>query len=248
MMRTSNPTLNDKAFENLPTVAVAEEAMTLQGTVNKTAILLVLVFLPAIYTWSLMGGESPQLFVGLLVGGILGGAVLSLVTVFKKEWSAITAPAYAICEGFVLGGISGMLENAYPGIVVQAVSLTFGTLVLMLVAYSNSWIRATEKFKLGVFAATGAIALIYVMTMVLGFFGISIPFIHDSGIIGIGFSLFVVGIAALNLILDFDFIEQGCAHGAPKYMEWYSAFGLMVTLIWLYLEIMRLLAKLRSKN
>jgi uncharacterized YccA/Bax inhibitor family protein len=248
MMRTSNPALNDKTFENFPTVAAEGEGMSLQGTVNKTALLLALVVAPAVYTWSLISGENPQALVGWLIGGILGGAVFALITVFKKEWSAVTAPLYAMCEGLALGGISGMLEQSYPGIVLQAVSLTFGTLVLLLVAYTSGWIRATENFKLGVFAATGAIALIYVVTMVLGFFGITMPYIHDSGIIGIGFSLFVVGIAALNLILDFDFIEKGCDQGAPKYMEWYSAFGLMVTLIWLYLEILRLLAKLRSRD
>ena len=246
-MRTSNPALNKKTFAELPAVVGTREAMTLQGTVNKTALLLLLVVAPAVYTWSLVGTDSQQLVI-LLIGGLVAGLIFSLVTIFKKEWSAVTAPLYAVCEGFVLGGLSGLMEQAYPGIVFQAVALTFGTLVMLLVAYTSGWIRATENFKLGVFAATGAIALIYVVSMVLGFFGVSMPFIHEAGIIGIGFSLFVVAIAALNLILDFDFIEQGCNAGAPKYMEWYGAFGLMVTLIWLYLEILRLLAKLRSRD
>jgi uncharacterized YccA/Bax inhibitor family protein len=221
--------------------------MTVQGTVNKTALLLLLVMAPAAYTWSLVGTDPQQLAI-LLVGGLIAGLIFSLVTIFKKEWSAVTAPLYAVCEGFVLGGISALMEQSYPGIVFQAIALTFGTLVMLLVAYTSGWIRATEGFKLGVFAATGAIGLIYLVTMVLGFFGVHVAFIHEAGMFGIGFSLFVVVIAALNLILDFDFIEQGCNAGAPKYMEWYGAFGLIVTLIWLYLEILRLLAKLRSRD
>jgi len=147
-----------------------------------------------------------------------------------------------------LGGISVYFEKTYPGIVKQAISLTFGTLFSLLLAYKSRLIRATENFKLGVVAATGGIAVLYLISMVMGFFGARMPFIHESGPFGIGFSVFVVVIAALNLVLDFDFIENGAEAGAPKYMEWYGAFGLMVTLIWLYLEILRLLAKLRSRN
>jgi uncharacterized YccA/Bax inhibitor family protein len=180
--------------------------------------------------------------------GIVGGLVTALVTVFKKTWSPVTAPLYAVLEGFALGGISVMLESVYPGIVIQAVALTFGTAGCLLIAYKSGVIKVTENFKLGVFAATGGIALIYIATAVLGFFGIQIPYIHENGLIGIGFSLVVVVIAALNLVLDFDFIEKGAEHGAPKFMEWYAAFGLMVTLIWLYIEILRLLAKLNSRR
>ena len=136
----------------------------------------------------------------------------------------------------------------YPDIVFQAVSLTFGTLFALLIAYKSGWIKATENFKLGVVAATGGICMVYLVSIVMGFFGTTIPFIHESGWIGIGFSLFVIVIAALNLVLDFDFIEKGAEHGAPKYMEWYGAFGLMVTLVWLYIEILRLLAKLNSRD
>jgi uncharacterized YccA/Bax inhibitor family protein len=161
---------------------------------------------------------------------------------------AFTAPIYALLEGLFLGGISAIFEAQYPGIVIQAVSLTFGTLFCLLLAYRSGIIKVTENFKLGVAAATGGIALIYLATLVLGLFGVRMPFIHESGLIGIGFSLFVVVIAALNLVLDFDFIESGAKSGAPKYMEWYAAFGLMVTLIWLYIEILRLLAKLRSRR
>ena len=181
------------------------------------------------------------------IGGI-AGFVVALVTVFKKNWAAVTGPLYAAAEGLFLGGFSALMEAQYPGIVLQAVGLTFGTLFGLLVAYKSGLIRATENFKLGVVAATGGIFVVYLATMGLGFFGVHIPYIHQSGWIGIGFSLFVVIVAALNLVLDFDFIERGAQSGAPHYMEWYAAFGLMVTLIWLYIEILRLLAKSRSRR
>ena len=160
----------------------------------------------------------------------------------------MTAPIYAALEGLALGGISAVFESRYPGIVSQAVFLTFGTLAALLIAYRSGWIKATENFKLGVVAATGGIFFVYLISFVLSFFGVSIPLIHGSGVFGILFSLFVVVIAALNLVLDFDFIEQGAEQGAPKYMEWFAAFGLMVTLIWLYLEVLRLLSKLQQRR
>jgi uncharacterized YccA/Bax inhibitor family protein len=183
-----------------------------------------------------------------MIGGLIGGLVLALVTVFKKEWAGFTAPGYAVCEGLVLGALSAIFELQYPGIVMQAVALTFGTLFCLLMAYKTQIIRVTEKFRLGVFVATAAIALVYLVSIVLGFFHIQVPFMVGSGLVSIGFSLFVVGIAALNLVLDFDMIERGAEAGAPKYMEWYGAFGLMVTLVWLYMEILRLLAKLRGRD
>jgi len=248
MMRSANPTLSEKAFETARPLAAAE-AMTIQGTVNKTGLMLILTLLPAAWVWKRFFEAGDPAAVGLyLLGGAIGGFIVALVTVFKKTWSPLTAPLYAVLEGLFLGGISAFFESRFPGIAVQAVSLTFGTLLALLLAYRSGLIRATENFKLGVFAATGGIALIYLASMVMGFFGAQIPYIHESGLIGIGFSLFVVVIAALNLVLDFDFIERGAEHGAPKYMEWYAAFGLMVTLIWLYLEILRLLAKLRSRR
>jgi uncharacterized YccA/Bax inhibitor family protein len=173
---------------------------------------------------------------------------MAMVTIFKPTWSPITAPMYAALQGLALGGISAFFEQRYPGIVIQAIALTFGTLAVLLMAYTTGVIKATENFKLGVASATGAVFLVYMSTMVLGFFGISVPFIHEGGLIGIIFSLVVVVIAALNLVLDFDFIETGVERGAPKFMEWYAAFGLMVTLVWLYLEILRLLAKLQSRR
>ena len=182
-----------------------------------------------------------------VIGGAIGGLVFCLITVFKKEWSRVTACIYAACEGLFLGGISAVLEAQFGGIVIQAVALTLGVLLCLLVAYKTRIIKATENFKLGVMAATGAIFLLYMVTWILSMFGVqAMGFIHSSGPLGIGISVVIVIIAALNLVLDFDFIENGAARGAPKYMEWYAAFGLLVTLVWLYLEILRLLAKLRN--
>jgi uncharacterized YccA/Bax inhibitor family protein len=248
-MRTANPALNAKTFSGLQYPTDSANAMTIQGTVNKAAILLFLVLLSAAWVWNLFySSGNPAAAMPWIGVGAIGGLIAALVTVFKKQWAGITAPIYALLEGLVLGGVSAMFEAKYPGIVIQAVSLTFGTLFCLLMAYSSGMIRATENFKLGVAAATGGIFVIYLVSWILGFFGAGIPFIHESGLIGIGFSLFVVVIAALNLVLDFDFIEQGAAHGAPKFMEWYAAFGLMVTLIWLYFEILRLLAKMRNRR
>jgi uncharacterized YccA/Bax inhibitor family protein len=245
LFRTSNPALNEKAFR---TQVALGEAMTVQGTVNKTGLLLLCVVATAAWTWGLAHSETPEAVYPWMLGGLVGGLITAIVTIFKKEWSALTAPIYALLEGLVLGGISAIFERSYPGIAIQAVGLTFGVLFVMLLAYKTGIIRATEKFKIGVIAATGAIALLYVVEIVLSvFFRIQIPMIHESSPIGIAFSVFVVIIAALNLVLDFDLIETGTRMGAPKYMEWYGAFGLMVTLIWLYLEILRLLSKARRR-
>jgi len=222
--------------------------MTIEGTVNRTLILLLCVLGTAIFTWKTFMERQFAMVNMLMMIGLIAGAVLALITIFKKTAAPVTAPLYALAEGLALGGISGMFELRYPGIVIQAVALTFGTLFCMLFAYRSGLIKPTKKFMLGVVAATGAIALVYLATIVLGLFGVGIPYIHGSGPIGIGFSLVVVTIAALNLVLDFSFIEQGSRMGAPKYMEWYAAFGLMMTLIWLYLEILRLLAKLHSRD
>jgi uncharacterized YccA/Bax inhibitor family protein len=244
-LRTSNPALNEKAFQGQ--VAVGE-AMTLQGTVNKTGILLLCVVVAAAWTWGKAHSETPDAVIPWMMGGLIGGLIVALVTIFKKEWAPITAPIYALLEGLVLGGISAIFEKAYHGIAIQAVGLTFGTLFVMLLAYKTGAVRATQGFKMGVIAATGGIAVFYLVEIVLGsFFHIQVPAINGSGAVGIAFSVFVVIIAALNLVLDFDMIETGVRMGAPKYMEWYGAFGLMVTLIWLYLEILRLLAKARRR-
>ncbi len=244
-MRSSNPALTADTFRTTRT-GFGDDAMTIQGTVNKTALALLILIATASYTWNL-GIADPRV-PALTMVGILGGLVLAMVTIFKKEWAATTTPMYAALEGLALGGISATFEARYPGLVSQAVFLTFGTLGALLLAYRSGVIKATENFKLGVFAATGGIALVYVVNFVMGFFGSGIPMIHSSGTVGIVFSVIVVGVAALNLVLDFDFIEQGAERGAPKYMEWYGAFGLLVTLVWLYLEILRLLAKLQERR
>ncbi len=242
MMRTANPALNANTF----TVSYEDNAMTINGTVNKTGILLILAVMGATWTWHLFSIAAN--YYPWTIAGAIGGFITAIITIFKKNVAMISAPIYALLEGLFLGGISAALNARFPGIVIQAVGLTFGTLACLLLAYRSGIIRATENFKLGVVAATGGIALLYLVSIVLGFFNIQIPMIHGSGPIGIGFSLFVVVIAALNLVLDFDFIEQGAETGAPKYMEWYAAFGLMITLVWLYLEILRLLSKLNSRR
>lgn len=256
-MRSGNPVLKDSTFLDLSSGSVypgSANAMSLNGTVNKTGILLLLTILTSAFAWSQTMVQTPegmQVAPGAMIymiGGAIGGFVLALITAFKKEWSPVTAPLYALVEGFFLGSISAIYNAQFEGIVLQAVMLTFGTLFALLFAYRSGLIKATENFKLGVAAATGGIALIYLATIVLGLFGIKIPYIHESGLIGIGFSLFVIVVAALNLVLDFDFIESGVEAGAPKYMEWYGAFGLMVTLVWLYIEFLRLLAKLQSRD
>jgi len=243
-MRTANPALNDSVFTIEGTY---DNVMTLQGTVVKTAVLLVLVLVGAAFTWTQVA-SNPQVTYTYMIAGAVVGFILALVTIFKKTAAPYTSPIYALAEGVFLGALSAVFEMHYPGIVPQAVGLTFGTLAALLAAYSSGLIRATENFKLGVVAATGAICLVYLVSIVLNLFGSGIPYIHGSGWIGIGFSLFVVVIAAMNLVLDFDFIENGVERGAPKYMEWYAAFGLVVTLVWLYIEILRLLAKLRGRD
>ena len=239
MERSSNPALRDQLFyDNL--VHGTENQMTLQGTINKTLLLLFLVIVSAAVTWEYF--PDAGIF---LIGAALGGFVVAIITIFKPAYSPFTSPVYAVLEGVFLGGVSVWMNTMYPGIVGQAVMLTFGVFVLLLVVFSTRLIRVTETFKLVVIGATGAIALLYIANIVLSMFGMPIGFINDGGWLGIGFSLVVVVVASLNLILDFDYIEKGVEHGLPKHMEWYAAFALLVTLVWLYLEILRLLAKMR---
>lgn len=241
-MRTSNPALRQDSFSNVRDGTI-HDPMTINGTVNRAGFLVLLVVAAAWFSWSRsQAGANPYILIGAL-----GGFIVALITVFKKTVAPVTAPIYAVLEGLFLGGLSAIFEARYPGIAAQATFATFGTLGALLLAYRSGLIKATENFKLGVFAATGGICLLYLISMVLGFFGKTVPYIHESGAIGIGFSVFVVIIAALNLVMDFDFIENGAEMGAPKYMEWYAAFGLLVTLVWLYIEILRLLSKARSR-
>ena len=243
MIRSGNPALSKKTFENF--IASPNEVMTLDGTVNKTAISMCILLLAAYYTYS-------NAIMDYVIIGFVGGFIVALVTIFKKEWSPITVPIYAVLEGLALGGISKMYADAFePGIVPQAIMLTLGILFALLFAYKSKIIQATENFKLGVFAATAGIGVVYIVSFFMSMFGgDGLPVMNptNSSMLSIGFSLFVVVIASLNLVMDFDFIEEGAANGAPKYMEWYGAFGLLVTLIWLYLEILRLLAKLSSRR
>ena len=246
MLKSSNPAFAEKTFGRLAPDITGTGQMTINGTINKTLVLLVLVVVPALWVWDMFAKSGMQAVTPWLYGGLIGGLVFAMITIFKKTWAPYTAPAYAILEGLVIGGISAYAESQLKGIVFQAVALTFGTLFSLLVAYRSGLIKVTEKFRLGVVAATGAIFVVYLVSIVIGFFGVKVPFIYSGGTFGILFSLFVVVIAALNLVLDFDFIEQGAKQGAPRYMEWYGAFGLMVTLIWLYIEFLRLLTKLRQ--
>ena len=243
MMRSGNPALSKKTFENLTYSDSA--VMTLDGAVNKTAVSMVILLLAAYYTYS-------NALINLIWPGFIGGFIVALITIFKKEWSPITVPIYAILEGLALGGISLTFSEAfYDGIVSHAVMLTLGILFALLFAYKSKIIKPTENFKLGIFAATAGIGVVYLISFFMSFFGgRGLPVMDptNSSMLSIGFSLFVVVIASLNLVMDFDFIESGAEKGAPKYMEWYGAFGLLVTLIWLYLEILRLLAKLNSRR
>jgi uncharacterized YccA/Bax inhibitor family protein len=251
LMRTSNPALSGDAFR-AEGVAYGGESMTISGAVNKTGVLVILCVLTAAWTWNRFFGvpaeEAAQAVALPVMAGGIGGFIVAMVTIFKKEWSAVTAPIYALLEGLVLGGVSALLELRFRGIAIQAVGLTLGVLVAMLLAYRSGLIKVTDKLRLGIVAATGGIAVFYFLQFILGFFGIHFTMINGATPIGIGFSILVVAIAALNLVLDFDLIENGARYGAPKYMEWYSAFALMITLVWLYFEILRLLSKVRSRQ
>ena len=244
--RSGNPAFRSKAFTERSSDFSTSEVMTLSGTVNKTGFYLLLCFMTAAWTWNqLYTGADVGIY---LWGGLGGGFIAALVTIFKPTLAPYSAPIYALLEGFMIGGISAIFESMYPGIVIQAVGLTFGTLAALLMAYKTGLIKPTENFRLMIVSATAGIALLYIVNIAMMVFGSGegIGFIHSSGTFGIIFSLAVVAIAALNLVLDFDFIEQGSENGLPKHMEWFGAFSLMVTLVWLYLEILRLIAKLRS--
>jgi uncharacterized YccA/Bax inhibitor family protein len=247
-MRTGNPALNEKTFERFYGETIAAERMTIQGTAWKTLILLGMCAGTACFTWTRVSNGDFAAALPMMLAGAIGSLIAGFATAIKPNWAPVTAPIYALLEGLLLGAISGVFEQQYPGIVLQAISATFGTLFALLMAYQSGLIRATENFKLGVFAATGGIAVVYLVSMLMNLFGYQVPYIHGTGWIGIGFSLVVVVIAALNLVLDFDFIEDAANRGAPKYLEWYGAYGLMVTLVWLYIEILRLLSKLNSRD
>lgn len=252
--QSSNPALNKQLFENL-NVTSGTEIMTLNGTINKTILSFLLLILGAFYTWSKFfsvvdPAAGASLVFPYLIGGGIAGFILGIVTIFKKEWSQYTVPVYAVLEGLFLGGISAIVEARFAnqGLVLRAVTLTFGVFFIMLFLYRSNVIKVTQKFKLGIIAATGGIALVYLAGFIFSLFGVQFSFLYGNSMLSIGISLFVVVIAALNLVLDFDFIDRGSKANVPKFMEWYGAFGLMVTLVWLYLEILRLLSKIASRD
>ncbi len=239
--------MNQKFLANK---AIDGQTMTVQGTVNNTFILFFILLATAMWSWSKFSNpESIKAAAPFLLIGLMAGIIAYVVLLFKPTAAPICAPIYAASQGIILGVISMIFERSYPGIVVQAVGLTFATLFCMLTAYKTGWIQATEGFKKGVIIATMGIAVFYFVVWAASWFGIAAPaFIAGGGILGIGFSLFVVGIAALNLVLDFDFIENASKQGLAKHMEWYGAFALMVTMIWLYMEILRLLSKINRRD
>jgi uncharacterized YccA/Bax inhibitor family protein len=245
--RGSSPALTEKIFERaVNNITEQGKVMTVNGTVNKTFILLLLMFTTAMYTWTQFFTGDQEAIFPLMIGGVITGLVLAIIMMFKMQWAFVLAPAYALAEGLFIGGISAIFSSAFEGIVMQAAGLTFGLLFVMLALYKFRIIKVTQKLRSGIIAATGAVALFYLVMLVAGLFGADTSFYASSSPLSIGLSLVIVGVATFNLLLDFDFIETGAKMGAPRYMEWYGAFALLVTLVWLYIEILRLLSKLRD--
>ncbi len=250
LFKSSNPALSEKKFKDYQVIDT-DDVMTINGTINKAALMALIVFATAVYSWNILMShvsieEGYTNVMPYMIGGAIGGFIAALIMIFNAKSSRFLAPVYAALEGLFLGGISAILELKYPGIAIQAILGTFGVLFALLLTYRAGIIKATDRFKRIIFTATAGVAIIYFISIVAGFFNYEIPMIHESGTMGIAFSLVVVVIAALNLIIDFDFIEKNAQRGAPKWMEWYAAFGLILTLVWLYLEILRLLSKLRD--
>ena len=253
LFKSGNPTLSEKIFDRSSNIeASLQGTMTVRGTMNKFGFLLLMVMGAATYTWNLYATFNQSLMTGLMMLGVFGGMICGFAMVFKPNWAQYIAPLYAILEGFFLGGISAIMnaafQKSYPGLVMQAVGLTFGVAISMFLLYNFRIIRATEKFKSILISATMGIGVFYLISMVLRLFHVDMPFLYDSSPLGIGISLFIVAIAALNLIMDFDMIEQGAEQGAPHFMEWYGAFGLLVTIVWLYIEILKLLSRFAKRD
>ena len=253
IFKSGNPTLTEKMFDK-STVVMAENqgVMSVRGAINKFGFLMLMVIAGAAYNWQLFQELKQSTMTILMMVGAIGGFVIALGITFKPNWAAYLAPAYGLLQGLFIGGISAIMnklfEAKYPGLVMQAVGLTFGVALAMFLLYNFRIIKATEKFKSVIIASTLGIGIFYLITMVLNMVGVNVSFMHDSSLLSSGISLFVVGIAAMNLILDFDMIEQGAERGAPKFMEWYGAFGLLVTIVWLYIEMLKLLSKLGSRD
>ena len=249
LFKSGNPALTENTFQDAIVIDPAN-AMTVRGTLNKFGFMFLMVMGTAFYSWKEFNGGGNV--VPLIWTGLIGGFIVAMVITFKKEWAPYLAPAYGLLEGLFLGAISAIYNDAFgakaPDLIMNAVGLTFGTAIAMYLLYSFKIIKATQRFRSIIFTATAGIAIFYFITIILSFFNINVSFLSQGTTFGIIFSLFVVGIAAMNLILDFDMIERGAEAGAPKYMEWYGAFGLLVTIVWLYLEILRLLAKISSRR
>ena len=245
--RTGNPMLNERTFGNLPRAGFGVEGMTLKGTIDKSFLLLIVLMVAALWPWSQMANGDVQAVSSLTMLGALGGFIAAMIVSFKPTTAPYLALPYAALEGLFLGGISALFEQKYHGIAIQAVGLTFGVLGALLIAYRTRLIRVTDQFRAMVVAATFGILLFYVATLILGFFHFSLQALYAPTPLGIGISLVIVGIAALNVVLAFDLIDRGVASGAPRFMEWYCAFSLMVTLVWLYMEMLRLLALTRQR-
>jgi uncharacterized YccA/Bax inhibitor family protein len=240
--------MSGRIYEKAGTLSAGSSVMTINGTINKIGLMLLLVVAAAAYTWNMVMGADAGRAGTFAIAGAIGGFIVALITIFRPQSSAITAPIYAILEGLFLGAISAIINAKYPGIAFQAVLLTIGTLFTMLFLYRSGRIRATPRFRRGVMMATGAVFFAYLISWIMGLLGMPMGFMHSAGPLGIVINLVIIVIAALNLIMDFDFIEKGSQMGAPKYMEWYGAFGLMVTLIWLYIEFLRLLARFSGRD
>ncbi|MEI8098959.1 MAG: Bax inhibitor-1/YccA family protein [Sediminibacterium sp.] len=253
IFKSGNPTLTEKMFDKSTAVMAENQGvMSVRGAINKFGFLMLMVIAGAAYNWQLFQELKQSTMTILMMVGAIGGFVIALGITFKPNWAAYLAPAYGLLQGLFIGGISAIMnkvfEAKYPGLVLQAVGLTFGVALAMFLLYNFRIIKATEKFKSVIIASTLGIGIFYLITMVLNMFGVNVSFMHDSSLLSIGISLFIVAIAAMNLILDFDMIEQGAERGAPKFMEWYGAFGLLVTIVWLYIEMLKLLSKLGSRD
>lgn len=253
IFKSGNPTLTQKMFDKSANIeASMQGTMTVRGAINKFGFLLLMVIAGAAYNWHMFQEGKPDTMNTLMIVGIIGGLISAIAIIMKPNWAGYLAPIYGLLEGLFIGGISAILNAAfaekYPGLIMQAVGLTFGVALAMFLLYNFRVIKATEKFRSAIMMATLGIGLFYLLTMVLRLFGVNVGFMNDGSMLSIGISLFIVAIASLNLILDFDMIEQGAERGAPKFMEWFGAFGLMVTLVWLYLEILRLLSNIANSK
>ena len=250
LLKGGNPAISEKTFEQVHTHE--GDVMTVRGTMNKFGMMMLFLMGAAVFTWNIFYTQGAEAVTPWLWGSMIGGIVIALIIIFKKTWAPYLALGYALCEGLFLGAISAYYDYifaaSYPSIIMHAVLLTMGTAAAMYILYQTGVIKATNTFRKVVMIATAGIGIFYLISIVMRLFGSQMPYLHDSSPIGIGISLVIVVVAALNLILDFDMIDQGSQNGAPKYFEWYSAFGLMVTIVWLYLEILRLLSKLSSRD